>query len=144
MGKSNRRVLQDRRKQPTPGLSKFTIWGRRRTFRREEDKKRGGYVDRYGSGLLFILMLVAGLNVLDALLTMMILDDGGWEVNPVVRSVIHLYGERFWAWKFVIVSFPLVLLCLHSKFRMVLTIILGISAFMTTVVFYQIYLIVFR
>lgn len=144
MGKSDRRVLQDRRKQSTPGLSKFTLWGRRRTFRREEDKKRGGYVDRYGSGLLFILILVVGLNVLDALLTMMILDGGGWEVNPVVRSVIHLYGDRFWAWKFIIVSVPLVLLCLHSKFRLVLTIILGISALMTTVVSYQIYLIIFR
>ena len=144
MEKSDRRFLQDRRKQPTPGLSRFTIWGRRMTFRREEDKKRGGYVDRYSSGLLFLLILVVGLNVLDALFTMMILDNGGWEINPVVRSVIQLYGDGFWVWKFAIVSVPLILLCLHSKFRMILTIILGISVLITTVVFYQVYLIICR
>jgi hypothetical protein len=88
--------------------------------------------------------LVAGLNVLDAWFTMIILDDGGWEVNPVVHSVIQLYGDRFWVWKFAMVSVPLILLCLHSKFRMVLAIILGISALITTTALYEIYLIIFR
>ena len=142
MEKFDKRVLQDRRKRPTPALSRFSLWGQRMSFRREEDKKRGGYVDRYSSGLLFLLILVVGLNVLDVLFTMMILDNGGWEINPVVRSVIEVYGDGFWAWKFAIVSVPLILLCLHSKFRMVLTIILGISVFTTIVVLYQIYLVI--
>jgi len=129
MEKVDRRILQDRRKRLTPALSRYTLWGRRTTFRREEDNKRGGYVDRYGSGLLLILILIVGLNVLDILFTMMVLDNGGWEVNPVVRSVIQVYGDGFWIWKFAIVSVPLILLCLHSKFRMVLTIIFGISVF---------------
>jgi len=141
MEKFDRRVFKDRREQPTPGLSRFTLWGRRRTFRREEDRKRGGYVDRYGSGLLFLLVLVVGLNVLDVLFTMMILDNGGCEINPVVRSVIQVYGDGFWIWKFAIVSVPLILLCLHSKFRMVLTIIFGFTVFITMVVIYQILMI---
>ena len=116
MGEFDIRTLKDRRKQPTPALSRFTLWGRRKTFRRKEEQRRGGYVDRYRSALLIPLTLIVGLNVLDALLTMMILDDGGWEINPVVRSVIQLYGDRFWIWKFVMVSFPLTLLCIHSKF----------------------------
>ena len=144
MEKFDRRVLQDRRKQRTPALSRFTLWGRRMSFRREEDKKRGGYVDRYGSGLLFILILAIGLNVLDVLFTMMILDNGGWEVNPVVRSVIQLYGDGFWIWKFTIVCVPLILLCLHSRFRMVLTVLSGISVFILIIVLYQIYLIIYQ
>jgi Domain of unknown function (DUF5658) len=143
MGKSDRRVLKDRRKQPTPGLSTFTLWGQRRAFRREEDKKRGGYVDRYSSGLLFLLISVVGLNVLDALFTMMILEDGGWEVNPVVRSVILVYGDGFWVWKFAIVSVPLILLCLHSRFRLVIPIILGIGSISIIVILYQILLYIF-
>ena len=114
------RTLKDRRKQPTLAISRFTLWGRRRIFRRKEDQGRGGYVDQYSSGLLILLTLPIGLNILDALFTMMILDDGGWEVNPVVCSVIQLYGDRFWIWKFAIVSIPLVFLCLHSKFRLVM------------------------
>ena len=143
MGKSDRRFLKDRRKQPTPGLSRFTLWGQRSAFRREEDKKRGGYVDRYSSGLLFLLISVAGLNVLDALFTMMILDDGGWEVNPVVCSAIQLYGDRFWIWKFAMASICLVLLCLHSRFRLVIPILLGIGSINIIVILYQILLYLF-
>jgi len=144
MKKLDKRVLRDRRKQPTPALSRYSFFGRRRIFRRKIDQMKGGYVDRYGAALLFLLVLIVGLNVLDALLTMMILEDGGCEVNPVVRSVIQLYGDGFWVWKFGIVSVPLILLCLHSKFRMILTIILGISVLITTVVSYQVYLIICR
>jgi hypothetical protein len=137
------RTLKDRRKQSTPGISRFTLWGRRKTFRRKEEQERGGYVDRYHSGLLILITLAVGLNVLDALFTMMILDDGGWEINPVVRSVIQLYGNRFWVWKFVLVSFPLTLLCLHSKFRLVIPIILGITAISVTVILYEIFLYIY-
>jgi hypothetical protein len=34
-------------------------------------------VDRYHSGLLFILTMVVGLNNLDAWFTMMVLENGG-------------------------------------------------------------------
>jgi hypothetical protein len=101
-------------------------------------------VDRYSSGLLFLLTFIVGLNVLDVLFTMIILDNGGWEINPIVRSVIQVYGDGFWVWKFGIVSVPLILLCLHSKFRMVSTIIFGISVCITIVVLYEIYLMICR
>ena len=143
MKEFDRRILKDRRKKTTYGLSRYTLWGRRRTFRRKEDQNRGGYVDRFSSGLLFLLILVAGLNVLDALFTMMILDDGGWEINPVVRSVIQLYGDGFWIWKFAIVSISLILLCLHSKFRLVIPVMLGISAISIIVILYQIFLYIY-
>jgi len=140
---SNRRILKDRRNQPTHGLSKFVLRGRRGNFRRKEDQGKGGYVDRYGPGLLCLLVLILGLNVLDALLTTMILENGGQEINPVVGSVIQLYGDRFWVWKFVIVSVPLILLCLHSKFRLVVPLLLGISAIYITVILYQVLLMIY-
>ena len=134
------RILKDRRKQPTPALSRFTVRGRRRSFRRKEEQKRGGYVDRYGSGLLFLIVLIVGLNVTDAWLTMTILEDGGWETNPIVSSVIQLYGDKFWIWKFAIVSIPLILLCLHSKFRLVVPVIWTISVFYMIAISFQILL----
>ncbi|MBM4324538.1 MAG: hypothetical protein FJ115_13340, partial [Deltaproteobacteria bacterium] len=80
------RTVKDRRKQPTPAITRHTLWGRRKAFRRKEERERGGYIDRYHPKLLILLTLGIGLTVLDALFTMMILDDGGWEINPVVRS----------------------------------------------------------
>jgi len=136
----NRRISKDRRKQPTPVLSRYTFLGRRKAIRREADQQRGGYVDRYSSILFFFLISIIGLNVLDALLTLMILDLKGWEANPVVNSVITLYGTKFWIWKFSIVSFSLALLCLHSRFRLVREIIIAISCLYIMVVAYQIFL----
>ena len=78
---------------------------------------------------------------MDAWLTMTILKNGGWEMNPVVSSVIQLYGNRFWIWKFAIVSIPLMLLCLHSKFRLAVPALWAISVFYTMVIFFQIFLI---
>jgi len=132
----------DRRKQPTPGLSRFSLWGQRRGFRRRVDQQRGGYVDRYDPGLFFILLLTVGLNVLDALCTMMILDQGGWELNPILCSVIELYGDWFWVWKFAIVSTSLFLLCIHSKFWRVRTIVMAAGSVYATILLYQIFLMI--
>jgi hypothetical protein len=138
----DRRSLKDRRRHATLGFSQFIFFGRRKAFRRTEDQQRGGYVDRYSSGLFFFLILLLGLNILDALFTMIILDFGGWEVNPIVGSVITLYGDHFWVWKFGIVSLSLILLCLHSKFRSVRTILLGINVFYIIIILHQAFLIV--
>ena len=137
------RILRDRRMQPAPALSRFTICGRRRTFRRKEDQERGGYVDQYNSGLLVLLILSVGLNILDAFFTMMILDNGGREINPIIRSAIQLFGDGFWVWKFAIVSIPLIVLCLQSKFRLVVPALTIITALNIVVVSYQIFLFVY-
>lgn len=141
MGKGfERRIEKDRRKQPAPLLSRYTFFGRRMTPRRKSDQLKGGYIDRYSSTLFFFLITIIGLNVLDALFTMMILDLRGWEANPVVQSVIDLYGTKFWVWKFFIVSISLTLLCLHSRFRWVKEIIVVISCLYAMVVAYQVFL----
>ena len=136
----DRRISKDRRKQPTPGLSRYIFLGRRKTIRRKTDQQQGSYVDRYSSALLSFLISIIGLNVLDAFFTLMILDLEGWEANPVVQSVINLYGTKFWIWKFSIVSVSLALLCLHSRFRLVKEVIIGISCLYMVVVAYQIFL----
>jgi len=121
-------------------MSRYTFLGRRRTIRRKAEREKGGYVDRYSPVLFFFLILILGLNVLDALFTVMILDMKGWEANPIVRSVMTLHGNQFWIWKFGIVSTCLVLLCIHSKFKRVEGIIIGISAIYIAVIVYQIFL----
>jgi len=138
----DKRILNDRRKKPTPALSWYTFFGRRRGFRRKSDQLKGGYVDRYSPKLFFFLILMIGLNILDMLFTMMILDHKGWEFNPIVRSVMELRGDGFWIWKFAIVSFSLTLLCLHSKFRPIKNIIIGLSLIYFLTILYQIFILV--
>ncbi len=143
MGEFEKRTGKDRRKQATPGLSRYSPFGQRKGFRRRSDQEKGGYVDRYSPRLLFILVLIAGLNVLDALLTMMILELEGFEANPVVLSAMCLYGENFWIWKYAVVSVCLILLCLHSWYRPVKPILVGIGFIYLATAFYQLLLITY-
>ena len=139
MTKFDRRSLTDRRKEQTPALGRHTLSGRRQGFRRRSDQEKGGYVDRYSSKLFFFLILIIGLNILDVLFTMMILDHKGWEFNPIVKSVMNIYGDGFWIWKFLIVSFSLALLCLHSKFKPVKQVIIALSSIYALTILYQIF-----
>ena len=144
MSETDRRVPKDRRRQATPGFSRFVFFGRRRAFRRKEDQEKGGYVDRYSPRLLFLIILIVGLNVLDSFFTMIILDCGGVEANPLVSSAIEVYGDRFWVWKFMVVSVNLILLCLHSRFRYVNRVIFGITLLFLGVILYQVILLRFH
>ena len=139
MTEIDRRIFNDRRKEQTPALGRNTLLGRRQGFRRRSDQEKGGYVDRYSSKLFFFLILIIGLNILDILFTMIILDHKGWEFNPVVKSVINIYGDGFWIWKFAIVSVSLFLLCLHSKFKPVKQIIIALSLIYLLTILYQIF-----
>ncbi len=139
---NDQRAAADRRKRPTPALSRHTFLGRRKSLRRKSDREKGSYVDRYSSALLALLILIVGLNILDSLFTMAILDRKGWEANPIVESVIQLHGDGFWIWKFGLVSFCLVLLCLHSKFKQIKNVIIFLSSIYLCVVLYQLFLLI--
>ena len=62
-------------------------------LRRTVDRTRGGYVDRYHVGLFLLLVLIAGLNLLDSVFSKTILHLGGWELNPVIRVANELWGN---------------------------------------------------
>jgi hypothetical protein len=140
----NRRSPIERRKKPTRRWSWFTFFGRRRALRRKTDREKGGYVDRYSHIFFFLLFLILGLNILDSLFTMMIIDLGGQEFNPLVRAFIELHGDMFWIWRFVIASVALVLLYLHRGFILVRRMIIAIGFIYMVVVVYQMYLIYYR
>ncbi len=93
---------------------------------------------QYSRDLLLALILTVGLNVLDSLFTMIILEEGGREVNPIVAAAMAAWGDRFWIWKFALVSVNLVLLCLLSHMRIVRTVIFGVCFVFIAVIMYQI------
>jgi len=138
----DKRSETDRRKKPTPILSRHTFfYGRRSRFRRREDRVRGGYVDRYGHRLFTVLIGIVVLNIFDALFTHMILYGGGTELNPVAGWAITLFGHHFIVWKLAVVGFALLLLCIHSKFRIARAAIAMAVALYSGVVLYQVVLI---
>lgn len=135
------RAHPDRRKTPTSILSRYTIVGRRSTFRRKGDQEKGGYIDRYGNGLLIWALTFLVLNILDGAFTLIIVACGGHEVNPIIHWLIKTCGDHFISWKFAIISGSIIILCLHSKFRIVKPVFYFSTVIYSVVVIYQVILI---
>lgn len=90
----------DRRQQPTPWLSRFSLRGRRKQIRRDDDLVRGRYVDRADGPYLWGVLTLVFLVMLDATSTLFILSRGGSEANPLMRHML----ERGTPW-FLLVKF---------------------------------------
>jgi hypothetical protein len=123
----DKQIPVERRTKPTPSFGWYSFFGRRKQ-------------DHYSAPLFFSLVSITGLNVLDSLFTMMILDRKGWEANPIVRAVMETHGDNFWIWKFALVSFCLILLCLHSRYKVVKRMTVFLTSVYLVIVVYQIYL----
>ena len=136
----DRRNSEDREKTTRFRPTLFHLFGRRRNTRSVEDRQKSPYTDRHGPVVFFFLVLLMGLNILDSLFTIMILEIRGKEVNPIVRTAMDLYGSNFWVWKFAIVSLCAILLCMHSKYRVVKGIIIALCSIYFSVVLYQVLL----
>ncbi len=136
----DKRIYQDRRKRPTPILSRYTFWGRRSSFRRDEDRRRGGYVDCYGPKLLCCLLIIAGMNILDVFFTLAILHNGGRELNPIFHWVIGYFGNAAWTMKIAFVSILSIFMCLHSRFQLARVSLVILAVLFSGVVMYQVML----
>jgi len=123
----DKQIPVERRRKPTPRFGWYSFFGRRKE-------------DRYSAPLFLSLVSITGLNVLDSLFTMMILDLKGWEANPIVRAVMEIHGDNFWIWKFGLVSFCLFLLCLHSRYKLVKRAMVFLTSVYLVTVGYQIFL----
>jgi hypothetical protein len=79
----------NRRRFPTPWLSRFSLRGRRRRIRRQEELANRPYVDRADGGYLGSIVTLVALIVLDSASTLFILSRGGTEANPLMQSLLE-------------------------------------------------------
>lgn len=131
----------ERRKRPTPILSRYTFFGGRRAGDRRGFGRDGQYVDRYPTGLAVSLVAIGLLCAIDAVFTLLYMQKGGEEANPVMKALIDATGPRnFLVFKCVVTNLGLVVLCLHKNFRFVRPVI-GALLFVYCALFaYHIYL----
>lgn len=88
------RSRPDRRRRPTPMLSRFLFRGRRRAGRREGETDQV-YVDHPGAKTIWAIGIVAVLSLCDAAFTLYELSLGGTEANPVMRAALTLGNTPF-------------------------------------------------
>jgi hypothetical protein len=86
------------------------------------------------------LVAIAGLCLLDALFTLLYLQRGGGELNPIMNAAIQLGVVPFLAIKCGLTFTGIVFLCLHKNFRFVKVIIGAVLLLYTLLLAYHCYL----
>jgi hypothetical protein len=79
--------------------------GKRRSVRRAADRRRLVALDRYRPSLFVAAMIVLSLSLLDAMLTLMLIDRGAYELNPLMAYYLT-HGPRI----FLLVKYGLTVL----------------------------------
>jgi hypothetical protein len=106
----------DRREAPTRRISRYSFWGGQRRLVRRSDEKEGSFVDRYSTRLWFMILWVSLMNVADSYFTLVHLQNGGIELNPVAAWLLETGRTRFVFYKTLLIGLALVVLCVHKNF----------------------------
>lgn len=117
-----RRLGQDRRQECIPFYKLIVFKGKRRTLRRVEDRKKITILDQYRPPLLIIILIILSLSLLDAALTLILLERGAVELNPVMHYYITLGHRVFVVVKYGITAVALLIILMidsviSSKYR---------------------------
>lgn len=134
-----RRTKTDRRKKGSISIRSLLFGGRREIIRRHEDKNNLFYVDRYSQLHFVAIVLILSLSVADAVLTIVLINHGAHEVNPVMAYCLDVGPYAFLSVKYLLTSAGLiVLLMLRNIFVKPLRIYTGSLFFYFLVAFISI------
>jgi len=111
-----RRLCPDRRRRPTPPLSKYIFFGSRRGPRRASDPDRNYYVDRYSPRALLVILLILIMCVFDGFITLHLVKKGAQELNPLMNFFLRLGGTYFLSVKYLVTLICMFVLLIHKNF----------------------------
>ena len=112
---TERRIQADRRARPTTFWSALRVQGRRQGFRRTGEGHHA-YVDCLARRIVVLALLVYVGSLLDELLTLRHLQNGGHEVNPLLQLALARSQTWFLALKISITGVAAWFLAVHQHF----------------------------
>ena len=149
-GDGEKRSGSDRRVRKIRMLTYLFIPGRRHWTRRKEDGQKFILFDRYSSKLFVAIILILFLSILDALLTLYLIENGFLEINPVMAYFLEFGPLIFMGAKYFLTSMGVVILLIFKngffvkpKFHGELLFSYVIIA-LSTVILWELYLVFFR
>lgn len=111
----DRRQQIDRRNKPTRWWDPF-VGRRRRKQGRRKGETREVYVDVLDWRDLALVVAVFTLSILDAALTLVHIDAGGSEANPLMNLLLSVGRNTFLFEKCALVGLWLIILGVHRNF----------------------------
>jgi len=106
----------DRRREPTQRLSRYSFFGGRRSSVRRQEEREGTFVDHYGLRLWCLVLWVVLMNLADSFFTLVHLQSGGIELNPVAQELLELGRSNFVFTKSLLIGLALTVLVIHKNF----------------------------
>lgn len=121
----NRRVHQtpteekrsgvDRRRKNQFNIRSLLFGGRRETIRRYEDRQRAFLLDQYHQSLFGVIAIILLLSVVDAILTLFLINHGAIEVNPIMAFYLDFGPYTFLSVKYGLTSVGLMILLIFKN-----------------------------
>jgi len=93
---------------------------RRRQVRRDICMENSHYVDFHHAPVLFALTIaIMGLSCTDAFFTLMLLNQGAQEINPIMNSLLEIDTQLFVTTKVLITACCLIFILAHRNFWLI-------------------------
>ena len=106
---------RDRRTNQKKRLKYFLFNGRRERVRRDEDRERVLIFDRYNPKLFAAIAAILMLSILDALFTLILIENGSSELNPVMAYFLQHGLLPFIVTKYFLTSIGVVILLIFKN-----------------------------
>ena len=141
---------QDRRQNHIPFYKFLFFKGKRQSLRRIEDSKRITVLDQYHPNLFICVLIVLGLSLMDAFLTLALLKKGAVELNPVMRYYISLGPGIFVMVKYGLTALSLILMVIlnaiiSKRYRLVSLLMFPFCALVFgAVIIWELYLLAYQ
>ena len=112
----DRRSGKDRRSNDVPSAKSLFIYRSRKKVRRKDDKYKTSYLDQYGSGIFIAIVLLLFFSIIDAFLTLFLIDHGASEINPIMAYFLKFGPITFVSFKYFFTSYSILVLLIFSNF----------------------------
>ncbi len=110
-----RRSGKDRRRNCKAQFKYFLVNGRREMARRDEDRTRSFFFDRYNQRMFAAITAILMLSIFDALLTLILIERGSSELNPVMAYFLEHGPMSFIVAKYLLTSLGVVILLIFKN-----------------------------
>ena len=111
----DRRTGVERRYADRWTSARHLLRGKRERVRRRIDRDRIIYLDRYSKPLFRLIMLILVFSVLDAFLTLLLIEHGAIELNPLMAFYLNRGPATFIAVKYALTSLSVFVLLIYSN-----------------------------
>jgi hypothetical protein len=109
------RCGKDRRNNRKSSLKYLLFNGRRERIRREEDRGKVFFFDRYNPRLFAAISAILMLSITDALLTLILIANGSSELNPIMAYFLRHGLLPFIIAKYTLTSIGVVILLIFKN-----------------------------